>query len=128
VGEKYEISKSRDPIRIVQGEVARAARSQEDLSVVLLRVRREKNGHRLRRRIGEQVSRSIRLSDTACWYDTDHVALLLPDTSADGAKMLVTRLKGISAVRALLPDIRIIQYPETSDVIEHIESIARVGS
>lgn len=122
---QFEVTEGQDLLQTLGSEIARAERAKEDLSVILLRIRTTERAGGVSRRIGHQVVRSIRMSDTACWYDRHHVALLLPGTTADGAQNVLRRIQTNAAGSALSPETRIVQYPQTTDVLGTIHEFIR---
>lgn len=122
----YVIADGQDPLFTLNSELARAERSNEELAVVVLRLRRSNGLGGVRRRINEKVTDSIRMSDTACWYDSRHVALILPDTTMDGARRVLHRIQRNASRKALSPQTRIFQFPQTQDVLGIIDDFTRV--
>lgn len=124
MGAHSAYSANTDPFDALKNEVARAKRTSETLSVVIIRLARGNTRPRTRRRLGDQIAKSIRLSDTACWYDDRHVALMLPGSDALGAECVIDRIGGHDA-RRFHEDARIVHYPHPDDIVEAVRGYAQ---
>ena len=121
----FESYESGDPLGPVRSEVARAERTREDLSVVVIRLAEGALGSRGSRRLGKRISSSIRLSDTACWYDERHVALVLPGTQAGGAESVLDRIRKERPVEDFHEEVRILDSHRPDEIIDFIQGYAR---
>lgn len=110
----------------IRREMARAERSNSDLAVVLVRLPHHDESARRRRRLTDYASRLVRASDTICWYDERHFALLLPDTPEDGAERVISRIRDAGPSQSVTEEIRVFSFPRTNDVEEQIMSYAQV--
>lgn len=112
----------------IRQELARADRSNSDLSVVILRVFSAARSERTRHRVASSAARMLRASDTVGWYDSKHFAILLPDTRSDGAEKLLTRLNGSLQLRPRVSECWVLSYPQTSNFEQAIANYVRVAS
>jgi hypothetical protein len=79
--------------------------------LIVFRINR-KNGHRpvLNAMVSAILGR-IRMTDSIGWVDEDALGLLLPDTNAEGARVLAAELVERISLKAPCPEITLYQYP-----------------
>lgn len=103
---------------LLQKERMRSARSGLPFSLLALAIGDENsrtgngssgNGHLAR--IEHYLERRLRLTDEAGWLDDGQIGVLLPDTPAEGARVVATDVNSRCAAEGLTVECRIYTYP-----------------
>ena len=117
LGKSLESLPSQEQIdRMIARETARAERDGNHFSVALFRVKRGRNGALRRvavseRRLALTLLRRVRLTDEVGWFDDRHLCVLLPDTSAAGARIVADSVCDLVAHKSTRPIAVIYSYP-----------------
>ena len=108
-----EIGNRRAFEEAIEEEIARAARMETPLSVVMADIERFKSvndcfghleGDGILRRVAETMQNELRIPDRVFRWGGDEFVLLLPGTDAGGAWALAERLRNLVDVRCRRPD------------------------
>lgn len=121
----------------LNGEIRRSQRAGREFALVLLDVNGLKQindqlghvvGNRALLRVGDCLKASCRVTDTAARFGGDEFAVLLPETSEDGARLLAERIAGHLAADAEQPPISasigVAVYPRDGSTPERLLSAA----
>src|SRR5438477_4867360 len=79
----------------IQRESARADRNGGEFALVLFRAHRSARHTLATLRLAKTVLRRVRATDDIGWYDQEHIAALLPDTSPPGAWRFADQVCGM---------------------------------
>ncbi len=95
----------------IQRESARADRSGGEFALVLFRIRNRDHNALSSVRLAKTILGRIRATDDVGWYDDDHLAVLLPDTTAAGAWRFADSLCNLASQRTHRPLCSVYCYP-----------------
>ena len=87
----------------IHRETARADRSGGEFALVLFRVRKKDHTALSTVRLAKTVLGRVRATDDVGWYDENHLGVLLPDTSANGAWRFADQVCSLASRRAPRP-------------------------
>ena len=98
---------------ILHREEARVVRNAHMFSLVLFRVPEASRRNRQARELAADLSRSIRFTDVVGCYDEKNIAVLLPETSGEGAEKFAENVKArlASKVAGLESKVQLFQPP-----------------
>ena len=96
---------------LVRRECARADRNGEAFSLVLFRVGHGKRRSMLVRRLARTMLKRARLTDDVGWMGQHHLAALLPDTMAHGARAFAEGVADAVARHHARPLATVYSYP-----------------
>src|SRR3954467_7245728 len=95
----------------IQRESARADRNGGEFALVLFRGRSADRAALSSVRLAKTVLRRVRATDDIGWFDDQHIAALLPDTSAAGAWRFADQVCMMLSRRAPRPLCSVYSYP-----------------
>jgi hypothetical protein len=97
---------------LLQQERARAHRKGRQFSVVLFHLSEHVDQSKVVHPIMlPAIVKRIRKIDQVGFYDKNHIGLLLPHTSGDGARKMIDDLKAIHAISANIAGCEFYVYP-----------------
>ncbi|HZK81758.1 MAG TPA: sugar transferase, partial [Humisphaera sp.] len=96
---------------LVRRECARADRNGEAFSLVLFRVGHGRRRSMLVRRLARTMLKRARLTDDVGWLGEEHIAALLPDTKAEGARAFADGVADAVARHLARPLATVYSYP-----------------
>jgi lipopolysaccharide/colanic/teichoic acid biosynthesis glycosyltransferase len=92
-------------------ESARADRSAGEFALVLFRVKRKDYAALSTVRLARTILGRVRATDDVGWFDDNHLAVILPDTSAAGAWRFAEQLGTMASRRLPRPLCTVYTYP-----------------
>jgi lipopolysaccharide/colanic/teichoic acid biosynthesis glycosyltransferase len=95
----------------IQRESARADRNGGEFALVLFRAQNNEPHSLSSMRLAKTVLRRVRATDDLGWYDDQHIAALLPDTSAAGAWRFADQVCMMLSRKAPRPLCSVYSYP-----------------
>jgi lipopolysaccharide/colanic/teichoic acid biosynthesis glycosyltransferase len=115
---------------LIRRECARADRNGEVFSLVLFRV--AGNGKRRRslaaHRLARVMLKRARLTDDVGWVGEQHLAVILPDTSPQGARAFADGVCNVIARRDLRPLAMVYTYPRDGATNQLMPELGRLGA
>ncbi|MGH7180086.1 MAG: hypothetical protein ACREJC_22100, partial [Tepidisphaeraceae bacterium] len=121
----------------IQRESARADRNGGEFALVLLRAKRAGRSSLASLRLAKTVITRVRATADLGWYDDEHSAALLPDTSPPGAWRFADQVCAMLPRRIARPLCSVYSYPtkwlsgddhENGDGASNGKSLARDGA
>lgn len=92
-------------------EQARADRNNQKFSIILFAIDKKRFSPKHINEFLGFIAENVRISDICGWYSEDNIALILPDTIAEGAWMLADKIFKETDIRKEEVDISVFQYP-----------------
>src|SRR5947209_20610200 len=80
---------------LLRRECSRAARNGRALSLVLFQLKADEAHSLMTGRLAREMLRRARMTDEIGWFDEEHLAALLPETSALGARAFAEGVRGM---------------------------------
>jgi lipopolysaccharide/colanic/teichoic acid biosynthesis glycosyltransferase len=96
---------------LLRRECSRAARNGKELSLVLFELRGQSRRSMATLRLARTMLRRARMTDEIGWYDDQHLAALLPDTTSRGARSFANGVRELIEGRMDRPRALIYTYP-----------------
>ena len=96
---------------LLRRECSRAARNGKELSLVLFQLRGQSQRSLASCRLARTMLRRARMTDEIGWYDEQHLAALLPETSSRGARAFASDVREMVDGRMERPRALIYTYP-----------------
>ena len=95
----------------IHRESARADRNGGEFALVLFRVKRKDRTTLSTIRLAKTVLNRVRATDDVGWYDENHLGVLLPDTTANGAWRFADQVCGLASRKGPRPLLSVYCYP-----------------
>ena len=95
----------------IHRESARVDRNGGEFALVLFRVRRKDYTALSNVRLAKMILNRVRATDDVGWYDDNHLGVLLPDTTANGAWRFADQVCGLASRRGPRPLLSVYCYP-----------------